>query len=100
MVGQPRLYAAAAGAAWLGALALSVASAWSQAPTGGVSAPSAPVTSGSGGAAADPDPTVAPVTVAVAAPRLARQAPPPTSRRPGRRRSTGRSYSSRCLWST
>ena len=71
-MGQLRLYAAAAVAACLGALALSVASAWSQAPTGGVSAPPAPVTSGSGGVTADPEP--APVMAAV--PRLAQQTPP------------------------
>jgi hypothetical protein len=75
MVGQPRLYAAAAVAACLGALALSVASAWSQAPTGGVGVPPAPVTSGSRGAAADPDPD--PATAAV--PQLAQAAQAPTA---------------------
>ena len=42
MVGQPRVYSVAAAAACLGALALSVASAWSQAPpppAGGTAAP-------------------------------------------------------------
>jgi outer membrane biosynthesis protein TonB len=89
MSGQPRVYAVAAVAACLGALVLSVASAWSQAPpppTGGTSAPdgvegageealprlepTGGLTGGSGGTSTSPEPAPIPVL-------RASQVPPP-----------------------
>ena len=86
MVFQPRLYAAAMVAACLGALVLSVGSAWSQAPAapnGAAVAPEAPMTDGSGAAVDGAQPDEAPVPQlgqpAVTSAQAPQAAPPATA---------------------